>query len=258
MYMIKSKQRQQGPVHQLDQPREVRWSCATRATLALNLNSLLIFFTCCSCAVGERSISESPESPSRFWRNRSPQCCRSSPSLKCCRGCGYPRCVQTERGWDKRGSRIESWRRRREQQAHPQYRYISSSIGHHWNLNTSEGANVTLCVFFCGLGIYCAVQVGRWHFSGVYSFWNEHGNLTGCAVRVSKNASSLVSIRVTEGQAGTEAYVLYLGQMCGLLGEKKPLSGNYLSWSCWRSPLALASAGGTDRDLAAPQFPRIL
>jgi hypothetical protein len=69
-----------------------------------------------------------------------------------------------------------------------------------------------LSVVFRGLGIYGVSLIGRGHYSEVYSCKDLNGHPTGRAVKVSKTASSLDSIK--EGQAGAEACALYLGEMC--------------------------------------------
>ena len=68
-----------------------------------------------------------------------------------------------------------------------------------------------LSVVFRGMGIYGLSQIGRGHYSEVYSCRDMAGQPTGYAVKVSNTASSLDSIK--EGQAGAEAYALYLGEM---------------------------------------------
>ena len=86
-----------------------------------------------------------------------------------------------------------------------------------------------------GFGVYGAVQIGRGKFSEVYSCRNDEGSRTGRAVKVSKTASSLVSIK--EGQAGTEAFAMHLGDMCAKTGGLSPfLSASRL--------LAVPAAGG--------------
>jgi len=77
-----------------------------------------------------------------------------------------------------------------------------------------------LSVVFRGLGIYGVSLIGRGHYSEVYSCKDLNGHPTGRAVKVSKTASSLDSIK--EGQAGAEAYALYLGEMCAVSEGRSP------------------------------------
>ena len=77
-----------------------------------------------------------------------------------------------------------------------------------------------LSVVFRGMGIYGLSQIGRGHYSEVYSCRDMAGQPTGYAVKVSNTASSLDSIK--EGQAGAEAYALYLGEMCARSGGRSP------------------------------------
>ena len=66
-----------------------------------------------------------------------------------------------------------------------------------------------LSVVFRGMGVYRAVHIGSGHFGEVYSLRDGAGRSTGRAVKISKTASSLDSLQ--GGQAGTEAYAMYLG-----------------------------------------------
>jgi hypothetical protein len=68
-----------------------------------------------------------------------------------------------------------------------------------------------LSVLFRGMGIYGLTLIGRGHFSEVYSCKDLNGQPTGRVVKVSKTASSLDSIK--GGQARTEAYAMYLGEI---------------------------------------------
>ena len=77
-----------------------------------------------------------------------------------------------------------------------------------------------LSVLFRGMGIYGLTLIGRGHFSEVYSCKDLNGQPTGRVVKVSKTASSLDSIK--GGQAGTEAYAMYLGEMCAQSGKRSP------------------------------------
>ncbi len=77
-----------------------------------------------------------------------------------------------------------------------------------------------LSVVFRGMGIRGLTLIGRWHFSEVYSCKDLNGQPTGRVVKVSKTASSLDCIK--GGQAGTEAYAMYLGEMCALSGKRSP------------------------------------
>jgi serine/threonine protein kinase len=70
------------------------------------------------------------------------------------------------------------------------------------------------------LGIHGLTLIGRGHFSEVYSCKDLNGQPTGRVVKVSKTASSLDSIK--GGQAGTEAYAMYLGEMCAQSGKRSP------------------------------------
>ena len=70
------------------------------------------------------------------------------------------------------------------------------------------------------MGIFALTQIGRGHFSEVYSCRGADGHPTGRALKVSKTASSLDSIK--EGQAGTEAWALLLGEMSALAGGLSP------------------------------------
>ena len=81
-------------------------------------------------------------------------------------------------------------------------------------------ALTVLSVFLRGLNIFGATLIGRGHFSEVYSCRDSNGHPTGLVVKVAKTASSLDSIK--EGQAGTEAYALFLGEMCALSGAQSP------------------------------------
>ncbi len=75
-----------------------------------------------------------------------------------------------------------------------------------------------LSVVFRGMGIRSLTLIGRGHFSEVYSCKDLNGHPTGRVVKVS--ASSLDSIK--GGQTGTEAYAMYLGEMCALSGKRSP------------------------------------
>ena len=66
-----------------------------------------------------------------------------------------------------------------------------------------------LSVVFRGMGVYRADHIGSGHFGEVYSLRDGEGRSTGRAVKISKAASSLDSLK--GGQAGTEAYAMYLG-----------------------------------------------
>ena len=77
-----------------------------------------------------------------------------------------------------------------------------------------------LSVLFRGIGIHGLTLIGRGHFSEVYSCKDLNGQPTGRVVKVSKTASSLDSIK--GGQAGTEAYAMYLGEMCAQSGKRSP------------------------------------
>jgi len=77
-----------------------------------------------------------------------------------------------------------------------------------------------LSVVFRGMGIHGLTLIGRGHFSEVYSCKDLNGQPTGRVVKVSKTASSLDSIK--GGQAGTEAYAMYLGEMCAQSGKRSP------------------------------------
>ena len=77
-----------------------------------------------------------------------------------------------------------------------------------------------LSVLFRGIGIYGLTLIGRGHFSEVYSCKDLNGQPTGRVVKVSKTASSLDSIK--GGQAGTEAYAMFLGEMCAQSGKRSP------------------------------------
>jgi len=77
-----------------------------------------------------------------------------------------------------------------------------------------------LSVLFRGMGIYGLTLIGRGHFSEVYSCKDLNGQPTGRVVKVSKTASSLDSIK--GGQAGTEAYAMFLGEMCAQSGKRSP------------------------------------
>ena len=81
-------------------------------------------------------------------------------------------------------------------------------------------ALTVLSVFLRGLNIFGLILIGRGHFSEVYSCRDSNGHPTGLVVKVSKTASSLDSIK--EGQAGTEAYALFLGEMLALSGAQSP------------------------------------
>ena len=70
------------------------------------------------------------------------------------------------------------------------------------------------------MGIHGLTLIGRGHFSEVYSCKDLNGQPTGRVVKVSKTASSLDSIK--GGQAGTEAYAMYLGEMCAQSGKRSP------------------------------------
>jgi hypothetical protein len=69
-----------------------------------------------------------------------------------------------------------------------------------------------LSVVFRGMGIHGLTVIRRGHFSEVYSCKDLNGQPTGRVVKVSKTASSLDSIK--GGQAGTEAYASRMD--CGL------------------------------------------
>ena len=77
-----------------------------------------------------------------------------------------------------------------------------------------------LSVVFRCMGIHGLTLIGRGHFSEVYSCKDLNGQPTGRVVKVSKTASSLDSIK--GGQAGTEAYAMYLGEMCAQSGKRSP------------------------------------
>jgi hypothetical protein len=77
-----------------------------------------------------------------------------------------------------------------------------------------------LSVVFRDMGIHCLTLIGRWHFSEVFPCKDLNGQPTGRVVKVSKTASSLDSIK--GGQAGTEAYAMYLGEMCAQSGKHSP------------------------------------
>jgi hypothetical protein len=81
-------------------------------------------------------------------------------------------------------------------------------------------ALTVLSVFLRGLNIFGVTLIGRGHFSEVYSCRDSNGHPTGLVVKVAKTASSLDSIK--EGQAGTEAYALFLGEMLALSGAQSP------------------------------------
>ncbi len=77
-----------------------------------------------------------------------------------------------------------------------------------------------LSVVFRGMGIRGLTLIRRGHFSEVYSRKDLNGHPTGHVVKVSKAASRLDSIK--EGQAETEAYAMYLGEMCARSGKHFP------------------------------------
>jgi serine/threonine protein kinase len=95
------------------------------------------------------------------------------------------------------------------------------------------------CVLL-GMGIFSANQIGCGHFCEVYSLLDEQGRSTSRAVKVSKTSSSLDSIK--NGQAGTEAYALFLGEMHARTGEKSPFMRLPAFW-----PTLLAVAVGGDQ-----------
>ncbi len=93
----------------------------------------------------------------------------------------------------------------------------------HSNLKVSavpRHALTFLSVVFRGMRIHGMTLIGRGHFSEVYSCKDLNGQPTGRVVKVSKTASSLDSIK--GAQARTEAYAMYLGEMCVRSGKRSP------------------------------------
>jgi serine/threonine protein kinase len=100
---------------------------------------------------------------------------------------------------------------------------------------TPRAALTSLSFILRNLGVFQAVLIGRGKFSEVYSGRDAEGRANGHAIKVAKDAASLVSIK--EGQAGTEAYALHLGAMYSKSGGSSPfLSSSIL--------MAVPAAGG--------------
>jgi hypothetical protein len=100
---------------------------------------------------------------------------------------------------------------------------------------TPRAALTSLSFILRNLGVFQAVLIGRGKFSEVYSGRDAEGRANGHAIKVAKDAASLVSIK--EGQAGTEAYALHLGAMYTKSGGSSPflsssilLSGDKFKW----------------------------
>ena len=64
---------------------------------------------------------------------------------------------------------------------------------------TSRAALTSLSFILRNLGVFQAVLIGRGKFSEVYSGRDAEGRANGHAIKVAKDAASLVSIK--EGQA---------------------------------------------------------
>ena len=76
---------------------------------------------------------------------------------------------------------------------------------------TPRAALTSLSFILRNLGVFQAVLIGRGKFSEVYSGRDAEGRANWHAIKVAKDAASLVSIK--EGQAGTEAHAMHLGDM---------------------------------------------
>lgn len=85
---------------------------------------------------------------------------------------------------------------------------------------TPRDALIRLSYVLRKMGVLSVVPIGSGKFSEVFSGRNAEGNTTGHAIKVSKTASSLVSIK--EGQAGTEAFAMHLGAMYAKSGGFSP------------------------------------